>query len=217
MTERSAALAGALGTSPVIGILRRFRMEDAVEVGARAVESGVRCIEVTFDSDDPLTQIERVSSAVAGNGGLVGAGTVMSRSDVEAAVDHGAQFILSPGLVPEVVEACVEHDVPCLPGVATPTEAIRAVDLGAFAVKVYPASHLGGHEYIRDLAVPLADMRFVPTGGIDAGNVRAYLDAGSFAVGVGSSVFRASASDPDELVGNIDSLMAAIGQTDRVA
>ena len=107
---------------------------------------------------------------------LIGAGTVRSVDDAQQAIDQGAQFIVSPGISPEVLELSRSLGVPAFPGVCTPTEVQAALRAGAALVKFFPAEAIGGVAFLRALAGPFPDVRFVPTGGISASNLRNYLE-----------------------------------------
>ncbi|MFF3142980.1 bifunctional 4-hydroxy-2-oxoglutarate aldolase/2-dehydro-3-deoxy-phosphogluconate aldolase [Streptomyces sp. NPDC057927] len=142
---------------------------------------GARCAEVTFRTPDA----EQVLKAMAAHGGLVvGAGTVLTPEQAERAVAAGARFVVSPGFDEEVVEKCRELGVPVVPGIATATELMHALRAGLDTVKLFPAEALGGLRTLRALAAPFPGMRFVPTGGIDASRLAAYLaDPAVLAVG----------------------------------
>jgi len=142
---------------------------------------GARCAEVTFRTPSA----ERVLKAMAAHGGLVvGAGTVITPEQAERAVAAGARFVVSPGFDEEVVAKCRELGVPVVPGIATTTELMRALRAGLDTVKLFPAEPLGGLRTLRALAAPFPGMRFVPTGGIDASRLAAYLaDPAVLAVG----------------------------------
>ncbi|MFF2469983.1 bifunctional 4-hydroxy-2-oxoglutarate aldolase/2-dehydro-3-deoxy-phosphogluconate aldolase [Streptomyces mirabilis] len=150
-------------------------LADALAVG------GARCAEVTFRTPGA----ERVLKEMAAHGGLVvGAGTVLTSEQVERAVAAGARFVVSPGFDEEVVAKCRELEVPVVPGIATATELMRALRAGLGTVKLFPAEALGGLRTLRALAAPFPGMRFVPTGGIDASRLAAYLaDPAVLAVG----------------------------------
>ncbi|MFH9553227.1 bifunctional 4-hydroxy-2-oxoglutarate aldolase/2-dehydro-3-deoxy-phosphogluconate aldolase [Streptomyces sp. NBC_00377] len=152
LTVPSAATAGPLA--------------DALAAG------GARCAEVTFRTPDA----EQVLKTMAAHGGLtVGAGTVLTPEQVERAVAAGARFVVSPGFDEEVVVRCRELGVPVVPGVASATELMRALRAGLDTVKLFPAEPLGGIPMLRALAAPFPQARFVPTGGIDAPRLPAYL------------------------------------------
>jgi 2-dehydro-3-deoxyphosphogluconate aldolase/(4S)-4-hydroxy-2-oxoglutarate aldolase len=114
---------------------------------------------------------------------------VLRPEQVEQARARGASFVVTPLVDEAVIRACVTAGLPCIAGAATPSEAWAAVQLGASAVKLFPAAELGGPAYLRAISVPLSGLPWVPTGGVDAGNARAYLEAGAAALGVGASIF----------------------------
>ncbi|MFF4121853.1 bifunctional 4-hydroxy-2-oxoglutarate aldolase/2-dehydro-3-deoxy-phosphogluconate aldolase [Streptomyces sp. NPDC001714] len=142
---------------------------------------GARCAEVTLRTPGA----EQVLKTMAAHGGLaVGAGTVLTPEQAERAVAAGARFVVSPGFDEEVVAKCRELGIPVVPGIATATELMRALKAGLDTVKFFPAEPLGGLRALRALAAPFPGTRFVPTGGIDASRLAAYLaDPAVLAVG----------------------------------
>ena len=171
----------------LVAILRRV---DDVDVRVAALAAaGVGVIEITLDDPNALGAIERAR----GRGDVtVLAGTVRRAEQVDAAVGAGAEAVVGPGFVAAVVERAAELGVPAIPGALTPTEIETAWAAGAALVKLFPGG-LGGPRYVRDVLAPLADVPLLVTGGVDAQNARAFLDAGAVAVGVGSAL-----DDPDE-------------------
>ncbi len=136
------------------------------------VAAGLPLAEITFRTDSA----EQAVHVLAERDDLVvGAGSIRTADQVDRAVGAGARFIVSPGLSAAVVERCRVLDVPVLPGVATPTEIMHALDLGVDVVKLFPAGLLGGPAAVRDLGAPFPSVRFVPTGGVGPGNVVEYL------------------------------------------
>ncbi|MFI2228781.1 bifunctional 4-hydroxy-2-oxoglutarate aldolase/2-dehydro-3-deoxy-phosphogluconate aldolase [Nocardia testacea] len=142
---------------------------------------GARCAEVTFRTQGA----EQVLETMAAHGGLtVGAGTVVTRDQVERAMAAGARFVVSPGYDEEVVARCQELGVPAVPGIATATELMRALRAGCHTVKLFPAEPLGGLRMLRALAAPFPQARFIPTGGIEERHLASYLaDRAVLAVG----------------------------------
>jgi len=122
----------------------------------------------------------------------VGAGTVVTEQDLQTALDCGAEFIVSPGINADVVKACVEKNVPCIPGALTPTEIMQANSLGATAVKVFPVSALGGEKYIKELRGPFKHIPLLACGGVKSENVQDFFNAGCNFVSFGASVFSVS-------------------------
>jgi 2-dehydro-3-deoxyphosphogluconate aldolase/(4S)-4-hydroxy-2-oxoglutarate aldolase len=155
-------------------VLPVVTIEDAAlarPLGEAVARAGARSMEITFRTRAAATAIE----ALAGIGLTVGAGTVLTRAQVDEAVAAGARFVVTPGLDADVVARCRERDVPVIPGVATASELSAALRLGLSVVKLFPAEILGGTRLIQALAAPFPDVRFVPTGGLDAGNAVEYL------------------------------------------
>jgi 2-dehydro-3-deoxyphosphogluconate aldolase/(4S)-4-hydroxy-2-oxoglutarate aldolase len=196
-------LLAALDRSPAIGVMRGCPLENAVAVATAAARAGFRAVEVTMDSAEPGPSIRSIIAALPEV--VVGAGTVRSPEEAEAAVAAGAAFLVTPVLALPVVAAAGSLGVPVIPGAATPTEIRTALDAGAAAAKVFPARELGGPAYLRAIAAPLGHPPVIPTGGIEAADGGAYLEAGALAVGFGGSVFpaHAMAAGDTDLIGSL--------------
>ena len=145
---------------------------------------GVSVMEITFRTAAAADSIKAVSENCPEM--LVGAGTVVTLDQCKQALECGAQFIVSPGLDPEVVSWCVERNVPITPGCVTPTEIIAAMKLGLNVVKFFPAGVYGGLKAMKALSAPFGGIKFIPTGGVDAKNLKEYLEA-PFVHAVGGS------------------------------
>ncbi|MDF3145730.1 MULTISPECIES: bifunctional 4-hydroxy-2-oxoglutarate aldolase/2-dehydro-3-deoxy-phosphogluconate aldolase [unclassified Streptomyces] len=164
--------ASVLDGARVMPVLTVRRVSTAGPLADALAEGGARCAEVTFRTPDA----EQVLKEMAAHGGLaVGAGTVLTPEQAERAVAAGARFVVSPGFDEDVVAKCRELGVPVVPGVATATELMRALKAGLDTVKLFPAEPLGGLRTLRALAAPFPGVRFVPTGGIAASRLAAYL------------------------------------------
>ncbi|WP_407319185.1 bifunctional 4-hydroxy-2-oxoglutarate aldolase/2-dehydro-3-deoxy-phosphogluconate aldolase [Isoptericola halotolerans] len=150
---------------------------DGAEQGERLAEAlvagGLPVAEITLRTAGGLDAIRAVARRHPDV--VVGAGTVVTATQVDAVVDAGARYVVSPGLARSVVERAQHHGVPVLPGVATPTEIMTALDLGVDTVKLFPASVVGGPAALKAFAAPFTDLRFVPTGGVSAANLGDYL------------------------------------------
>jgi 2-dehydro-3-deoxyphosphogluconate aldolase/(4S)-4-hydroxy-2-oxoglutarate aldolase len=155
----------------------------AADLGQALSDGGLTTVEVTLRTAAGLEAIERMA---AGTGLKVGAGTVLTAGQADRAIDAGAQYVLSPGLSEDVVRRCQERDVPVIPGIATATELMRALELGVDTVKFFPAEQLGGPAGIKALAGPFPGVRFLPTGGVTVDTLSAYLDVGCV-IGAGMS------------------------------
>jgi len=145
----------------------------AADMGSALVEAGLPCIEVTFRAAGAPDAIERIRAVVPAM--LVGAGTVLTVDQGRAAIDAGAQFLVSPGTNPDVVELALREGIPVFPGVATPTEIEANLARGLEIMKLFPAEVLGGVRFLKAVYAPYRAVRFMPTGGIDLGNLGEYL------------------------------------------
>ena len=170
----------------VIAILRGDYGAIAEEIVAAMSDAGLTAVEVTFNSPGVLEMIRRLAVRFSDRM-AVGAGTVLKPIEVEQAVEAGARFIVSPNLNPAVVEATKRLGLVSLPGCFTPSEIVTAMDAGADAAKLFPASSLGVG-FVKALRGPLPDVRVVPTGGVTPEIARQYFDVGAWAVGVGSEL-----------------------------
>jgi 2-dehydro-3-deoxyphosphogluconate aldolase/(4S)-4-hydroxy-2-oxoglutarate aldolase len=144
----------------------------AADVAAALAAGGIGCGEITLRTPAGLAGVAAISGVP---GFIAGAGTVLTVGQVDRCVDAGAQFLVCPGFDDEVVERAQSHGVAILPGVATATEIQRAMKAGLDVVKFFPADRLGGLDTIKSLAAPLADIRFVPSGGVNTSNIVEYL------------------------------------------
>lgn len=147
--------------------------KDAVPLAKALVEGGLPCAEVTFRTEAAEESIRFMAEQFPEM--LVGAGTVLTTEQVDAAVGAGAKFIVSPGFDPKIVDYCLEKDIPVFPGCITPSEVAQAVKRGLKVVKFFPAEPAGGLPMIKAMAAPYAGLKFMPTGGINAKNLEEYL------------------------------------------
>jgi len=176
----------------VIAIIRVQSADQALNVAEALRQGGVTVIEVTMTVPGA---IDVVRSLVArfGREVTLGVGTVLDAATARAAVDAGAEFVVSPGTDPDTIAACRALSTIVIPGALTPTEVIHAYRLGADMVKVFPCDAVGGAAYIRALRAPLPHIPLVPTGGVDAATVGDFIKAGASAVGAGSSLVEKNA------------------------
>ncbi|MFE2997750.1 bifunctional 4-hydroxy-2-oxoglutarate aldolase/2-dehydro-3-deoxy-phosphogluconate aldolase [Nocardia sp. NPDC059246] len=166
---------------PVIAILRAPAADRFAEVTAALHESGITAVEFTLTSAGALEAVREC----AGLAHPIGVGTVLTAKDAALAVEAGAAYLITPAVIEEVIVEGRRLGVPVISGAFTPTEIHRAWTAGSSMVKVFPAA-VGGPGYIKAVRAPLPDIPLVPTGGIGLGAVRAYLDAGAAALGIGS-------------------------------
>ena len=173
---------------PIIGIVRGATTEQLMPVVEVAVEAGLCTLEITLNRMEALVQIEQIRKAF-GHAIELGAGTVLKADAAEAAIAAGASFIVTPAVLPEVIEVCRRRGIPVFPGALTPTEILYAHQAGAAMVKVFPASVLGP-EYIRAVRGPFPDIPLLLTGGVTVESVPEYFRAGANAVGIGGEIFK---------------------------
>lgn len=147
--------------------------KDAAPLAKALVEGGLPCAEVTFRTEAAEESIRIMASEYPEM--LVGAGTVLTTEQVDRAVAAGAKFIVSPGFDPEIVDYCIEKEIPIFPGCVSPSEVAQAAKRGLKVVKFFPAEQFGGVSTIKALAAPYTTMKFMPTGGINVNNLESYL------------------------------------------
>lgn len=178
-------LAAALDAVPVVAVVRHDRAEDAAAIADAAIDGGIQVIEVTFTVPNAPELISAVRSRHPG--AVVGAGTVLTTDQLDAAVVAGAEFAVSPVFDEEVAARAERRGMPFAPGAATPTEIARAASAGAALVKIYPAATLGPG-FVRAVRDVLPTIPLMPTGGIRPADVEAWLDAGARAVGIAGAL-----------------------------
>ena len=170
-----------LGVVPVVVL---EDAENAVPLAKALCEGGLPCAEVTFRTAAAEESICRMSEAYPEM--LVGAGTVLTTEQVDRAAAAGAKFIVSPGFDPEIVDYCLEKQIPVFPGCVTPSEVAQAVKRGLKVVKFFPAAQFGGVSTIKALAAPYVGLKFMPTGGVSAANLKEFLECKSIVACGGS-------------------------------
>jgi 2-dehydro-3-deoxyphosphogluconate aldolase/(4S)-4-hydroxy-2-oxoglutarate aldolase len=177
----------AFAGAPLMAILRGMGVERSVAVATTAWDLGLDSVEVPLQTDEDDAALRELVRLGAERGKVVGAGTIIAVEQIERAAAAGARYLVSPGLDSEVVRAAQGAGIPILPGVATPSEVQRAVALGLTWLKAFPAEWLGT-QWFSHLRGPFPQVRFVATGGMNAQNAGAFLDAGVKVVAVGSAL-----------------------------
>ena len=183
------SLDAALARCPLLAILRGIRPEEAADIGAALADTGFTILEVPLNSPDPLRTIELLAKR-HGAAALVGAGTVMTPADVDGVKRAGGGLIVMPHGDPVVVRAGKAAGLSVVPGVFTPTEAFAALANGADALKLFPSEAIPPAVIRAWRAVLPEATRLIPTGGIGAHNMAAYLEAGVTGIGIGSALYR---------------------------
>jgi 2-dehydro-3-deoxyphosphogluconate aldolase / (4S)-4-hydroxy-2-oxoglutarate aldolase len=156
----------------VVPVVAIENAQDAMPLADALIEGGLPCAEITFRT---AAAIDAMRSMAQREDILVGAGTVLKIDQVKAAVDVGAQFMVSPGFNPKVVGYCVENNIPITPGICTPSDIEAALELGVEVLKFFPAEAFGGLKTLKAMSGPYTTVKFVPTGGISPANLLEYL------------------------------------------
>lgn len=177
----------------IIAIVRGDHATHIAELADALYSGGVRVMEVTLNSPGALAMIALLSRQWSGKM-LIGAGTVLTAEQVEAAADAGATFCVSPDTFAPVIERTLSLGLEPVPGAYTPTEIRTAIRAGAKFIKLFPAMP-AGPTYLNQIRAPLNDVQFVPTGGVDESNIAAFVRAGAVAFGIGSSLVPKTLND----------------------
>ena len=164
-----------LANSIVVPVVVLDKVEDAVPTAKAMAAGGVDTMEITFRTACAPEAIKAVAENCPEV--CVGAGTILNLEQAKLAVEMGAKFIVSPGFSEEVVAWCVENGIPVAPGCVTPTEIMAALKHGLKMIKFFPANVYGGLNAMKNLSAPFVGVKFLPTGGVNAANIKEYIDA----------------------------------------
>ncbi|MGL2521967.1 bifunctional 4-hydroxy-2-oxoglutarate aldolase/2-dehydro-3-deoxy-phosphogluconate aldolase [Helicobacter pylori] len=162
-----------LQISPIVPVVVIENIKDAVPLAQSLIEGGIPIIEVTLRSSCALEAIELIAKNVPKM--CVGAGTILNLTQLEQAQNRGAEFLISPGLTIKLLEHAKKKDMPLIPGVSSSSEVMQALELGYNALKFFPAEYCGGVKLLNAFNGPFKGVKFCPTGGISADNMRSYL------------------------------------------
>lgn len=174
MTEKKGISAlDVLKSGPVIPVIVISDPDHAVPLARALMAGGIKVLEVTLRSDAALESIRRIKLELPD--ALVGAGTVLSKQELHTVAEAGGSFALSPGLTPNLLTAAEQESIPLIPGVATASELMMALEAGLTALKFFPAQAAGGIQILQSLNGPFPQVSFCPTGGITSENYREYL------------------------------------------
>ncbi|MBO0858852.1 MAG: bifunctional 4-hydroxy-2-oxoglutarate aldolase/2-dehydro-3-deoxy-phosphogluconate aldolase [Chloracidobacterium sp.] len=157
----------------IIPVVKIPKLEDALPLAEALLEGGLPCAEITFRTAAAAEAIAGIRSRFPDL--FLGAGTVLTIDQAETAISAGAEFIVSPGANPAVVDYCLSKGVTIFPGVCTPTEIEMALSKGVDTLKFFPAEPMGGVKFLQAICAPYRNVRFIPTGGIDTQNIGQYL------------------------------------------
>lgn len=186
MTKKHEILSN-LQKNYLFAVVRGSSAEDAVEISKAAYEGGIKNIEVTFTTPGADDAMKQLSKEYKGTDMVVGAGTVMDAITARIAILAGADFIVSPNLIPEISTVCNRYGVPYLPGCGTVTEVAQAMETGVEVVKVFPGGILGP-KFISNVHGPIPHVEMMPSGGVSLDNMADWVKNGAWAVGIGSAL-----------------------------
>jgi 2-dehydro-3-deoxyphosphogluconate aldolase/(4S)-4-hydroxy-2-oxoglutarate aldolase len=198
----------------LVAVVRTATVE-AAELAARAMaRAGVRLVEITLTVPDAYELIAALATDAefAQQGAIVGAGTVLSGAQAEDALIAGARFLVSPALIPEMIAAGRARDAMTMPGTMTPTEMVKAAELGADFIKIYPLATIGGPDFVTNVRRALQHLPLVATGNVELAEIPAYFKAGVVGFGIGGPLIRPDLlekKDADGVVANAKRFLAA--------
>lgn len=189
--------------SGIISVMRSMEMNKVVKVAEALINGGIKVLEVTMDNDFAIDMLKKLNKEIKNEDIFIGAGTVLDVEAARYAILSGADFIFAPTLNKDVIKLCNRYNIIVIPGVLTPTEMLKAWELGADMVKLFPANSLGP-KYLKSIKGPLPQLDILPTGGINLDNISEYFEAGAVAVGVGSSIIdnKSIKNDEYEIINN---------------
>jgi 2-dehydro-3-deoxyphosphogluconate aldolase/(4S)-4-hydroxy-2-oxoglutarate aldolase len=176
------------GEDRLVAIVRTSTSADALTTARAVARGGVRLIEITMTVPDADSVIERLAAELPD--AVVGAGTVLSRAQAEAVMAAGARFLVSPCMLPELVEVARAHDGMTMLGTLTPTEILAAARAGSDFIKIFPVAPVGGPEYVRGITRALTGLPLVATGNVELAEIPQYFAAGCVGFGIGAPLTR---------------------------
>lgn len=170
----------------ICAIIRGTEAEKAVKIAQSLFDGGIKLIEVSFNTDKAIEMIEAIKERMEDKM-YVGAGTVLDQETAKLAINAGAEFILSPSISEGMIKVCNRYGKVAIPGVMTPSEAVRAMELGADILKLFPAGELGPR-YLKSIRSPLNHIEFIAVGGINLENAKSFMKSGAIGLGIGNSL-----------------------------
>lgn len=214
MNSNTTKFAIALSVTPVVAILRGVRPVEVCEIGDALFGAGIRIIEVPLNSPEPLTSIRNLAGHL-GDECVIGAGTVLSAKDVDEVADAGGRLIVSPNTDDGVIERTMSRGCVAVPGIATASEAFRALVRGARYLKLFPASTYGPSHARALRAVLPREANLLAVGGVGQVNMNEWLHAGVSGVGIGAEMYQPG-DDIHKVRGNVAAVVASISAGNRI-
>ncbi|MDP6126397.1 MAG: bifunctional 4-hydroxy-2-oxoglutarate aldolase/2-dehydro-3-deoxy-phosphogluconate aldolase [Candidatus Latescibacteria bacterium] len=208
---KESHLLGRMEEYGIAAVVRAPSAEVAVKAVDAVIEGGVTVVEITFTVPNAADVIRTVAGGIDDDV-ILGAGTVTDKGKAESAIDAGAQFVVAPNTDPDTITTSKALGAVCIPGALTPTEVVTAIECGADAVKIFPAS-VFGPSYLTALRGPLPGVKFMPTGGISLGNMKEFVAAGATMFGIGGNLVSSSSlksGDYAQITANAKEWMSAM-------
>ena len=186
-----------LNDNKIVPVVVFNSVDEALPKLAALERGGIKVAEITFRTACAEECIALASKVCTNM--LIGAGTVINADQCERAIKAGAKFIVSPGFSKDVYDVCAKYDIPLLPGIATPTEIMAVKECGLNIVKFFPAGAFGGVKMLKALSAPFPTLKFVPTGGVDASNMKDFLALNAVIAIGGSWMMKGEPEDIERL------------------
>ncbi len=184
-----------MNVSPIVPVMVINNVEHAVPLAKALVKGGLKVLEITLRTDAALESIRRIKAEVPD--AIVGAGTIINIDTLNAAIEAGAEFIVSPGTTDKLIDAAIATGVPLLPGIANPSDALRLLEKGITEMKFFPAEAAGGVPMLKSIGAPIPQITFCPTGGVSQKNVKDYYNLANVACVGGSWMCAANLVDAE--------------------
>jgi len=178
---------GKIHEKGIVAIVRAKNAEEGLQLANVIFEAGIPAVEITMTVPNAIDIMHELAKNYANKGLILGAGTVLDSETARQCILAGAEYIVAPNLNEDLIKLCNRYSVPCMPGVGTVTELLRAMELGADVVKLFPGEVLGP-EFIKAVLGPIPYAKIMPTGGVSIDNLDKWFKAGAFAVGMGSGI-----------------------------
>ena len=206
------------GEDRLVAVVRTATPEVAERAARAMAEAGVRLVEITLTMPDAYELIAKLATddGFAKHGAIVGAGTVLSGAQAEDAVLAGARFLVSPALVPEMLEVGRARDVMTMPGTLTPSEMLKAAELGADFIKIFPIATIGGPDFVTNVRRALTHLPLVATGNVEYDEIPAYFKAGVVGFGIGGPLIRGDLLERGDHAGIVANAKRFLAATRRV-
>jgi 2-dehydro-3-deoxyphosphogluconate aldolase/(4S)-4-hydroxy-2-oxoglutarate aldolase len=180
----------------IVAIIRAKNAEEGLKLANAVFEAGIPAVEITMTVPNAIDIMRDLAKEYAPKGLILGAGTVLDPETARQCILAGAEYIVAPNLNEDLVKLCNRYSVPCMPGIGTVTELVRAMELGIDVVKLFPGE-VSGPDFIKAVLGPIPYAKMMPTGGVNINNLDKWFKAGAYAVGMGSGITKPNGVEGD--------------------